>query len=165
MATFNDLVGALDYPMLIVTAAAGDERDGCLVGFSTQTSIHPSRFLACLSRKNRTYRIACAAEHLAVHVVPADAEALAEIFGGETADEVDKLSRVDWREGPGGAPVLNDCPNWFVGRLFLTFLGIALAAIGLSTHRTAPPRPVDSWDPISWIVSGTGWFDHSTPHA
>ena len=117
MATFNDLVGALDYPMLIVTAAAGDERDGCLVGFSTQTSIHPSRFLACLSRKNRTYRIACAAEHLAVHVVPADAEALAEIFGGETADEVDKLSRVDWREGPGGAPVLNDCPNWFVGRV------------------------------------------------
>src|SRR5205814_612337 len=61
--------------MLIVTAAAGDERDACLVGFSTQTSIHPSRFLACLSRKNRTYRIACAAEHLAVHVVPADAEA------------------------------------------------------------------------------------------
>jgi flavin reductase (DIM6/NTAB) family NADH-FMN oxidoreductase RutF len=115
--TFNDLVGELDYPMLIVTAADGDERAGCLVGFATQTSIDPSRFLVCLSRKNRTYRVACGSDTLAVHFVPADAGDLAELFGGETGDEVDKFARVDWHDGPHGVPVLAACPNWFAGRV------------------------------------------------
>lgn len=35
----------LDYPMLIVTTRSGGELDGCLVGFSTQCSIDPARFL------------------------------------------------------------------------------------------------------------------------
>src|SRR3954449_3689554 len=101
--------------MLIITAAAGDERDGCLVGFWTQTSIDPSRVLVCISRKNRTYRVARASDALGVHVVPADGAGLAELFGGETADEVDKLAQARWHAGPQGAPVLDDCPNWFVG--------------------------------------------------
>ena len=45
---FDELMGELDYPMFIVTAAREGERAGCLVGFATQTSIHPSRFLVCL---------------------------------------------------------------------------------------------------------------------
>ena len=50
-ATFNELMSVLDYPMLIVTARAGDERDGCLVGFATQASIDPPRFLVGISDK------------------------------------------------------------------------------------------------------------------
>ena len=43
---FNDLVGGLDYPMFIATARSErGERAGCLVGFATQCSIDPSRFL------------------------------------------------------------------------------------------------------------------------
>jgi len=112
---FESLVGELDYPMFIVTAAGRGDRDGCLVAFATQCSIHPPRFLACISNKNRTYRIAEDADTLVVHVVPADADDLVEIFGGETGDEVDKLAQVAWREGPDGAPVLERCPNWFAG--------------------------------------------------
>jgi len=56
--TFDALVGGLDYPMFIVTAAAGGEREGCLVGFATQSSIDPPRFVVCLSKNNRTYRMA-----------------------------------------------------------------------------------------------------------
>ena len=118
---FQKLVGRLDYPLFIVTAAAGDERDGCLIGFATQTSIHPPRFLGCLSNKNRTFRIAQRAETLVVHFVGEDQRDVAELFGGETADETDKLARVDWSEGPGGAPVLADCPNWFAGRILERF--------------------------------------------
>ena len=55
---FNAFVTHLEYPMYVVTAASGDERDGCLVGFATQCSIHPPRFLVCLSVKSRTFRIA-----------------------------------------------------------------------------------------------------------
>jgi flavin reductase (DIM6/NTAB) family NADH-FMN oxidoreductase RutF len=115
--TFNSLVGELDYPMFIVTACAGGERSGCLVGFATQTSIDPARFLVCLSHENRTYRVGRAAELLGVHFVPAQEEALAELFGGETGDEVDKFARCEWRPGPGGTPLLAACPNRFVGRV------------------------------------------------
>jgi flavin reductase (DIM6/NTAB) family NADH-FMN oxidoreductase RutF len=115
--TFHALVGDLEYPMFIVTTRAGDELLGCLVGFATQTSIDPPRFAVCLSHENRTYRRGRDAELLGVHCVPADAEALAELFGGETGDEVDKFARCDWHEGPGGVPILDACANWFVGRV------------------------------------------------
>jgi flavin reductase (DIM6/NTAB) family NADH-FMN oxidoreductase RutF len=115
---FQRLVGALDYPMYVVTAAAGDERDGALVGFGTQVSIHPAEYLVALSDKNRTTRIAAAAETLAVHLVPEGRKDLAELFGGTTKDEgVDKLERVDWSAGPGGAPVIAELPTHFVGRI------------------------------------------------
>ncbi|HET9718584.1 MAG TPA: flavin reductase family protein [Solirubrobacteraceae bacterium] len=107
----------LDYPMLLVTTRAAGELDGCLVGFSTQCSIRPPRFLVGLSDKNRTFRAARQAEALAVHLVPAGAEELAELFGGETQDEVDKFARCRWRPGPGDLPILEDCPNWFAGRI------------------------------------------------
>ena len=58
---FQRIVAELGEPMLIVTAVAGDgERSGCLIGFATQTSIHPPHFLVCLSRKNHTYGVALA---------------------------------------------------------------------------------------------------------
>ena len=53
-ATFNTIVGHLEYPMFIVTARFGEERLGCLVGFATQASIDPPRFAVCLSHTNRT---------------------------------------------------------------------------------------------------------------
>ena len=114
---FQRLVGGLDYPLFVVTAAAGEERDGCLVGFTTQASIHPPRFLVCISDKNRTHRIAERAEYLVVHEVPRERRDLAELFGGETADEEDKLAQVDWEPGPGGAPVLAELDDWFAGRI------------------------------------------------
>jgi flavin reductase (DIM6/NTAB) family NADH-FMN oxidoreductase RutF len=116
-ATFDSLVGDLDYPMFIVTATAGDDRAGCLIGFATQTSIDPQRFLVCLSRRNRTYRVARRTDLLGVHFVPSEAADLAELFGGATGDEVDKFAAVDWHPGEGGVPIVEACPNWFVGRV------------------------------------------------
>jgi flavin reductase (DIM6/NTAB) family NADH-FMN oxidoreductase RutF len=115
--TFQRLVAQLDYPMFIATVAAGGERSGCLIGFATQCSIHPPRFLAGISDKNRTYRVAKGATSMAVHLVPGDATELAELFGGETGDDIDKFERCDWRPGPGGVPLLDGCPNRFVGRI------------------------------------------------
>jgi flavin reductase (DIM6/NTAB) family NADH-FMN oxidoreductase RutF len=114
---FDALVGDLEYPMFIVTARAGDELLGCLIGFATQLSIDPPRFLIGLSHKNRTFRRGGDCETFGVHAVPERAAALAELFGGETGDEVDKFGRCAWHEGPEGVPILDDCANWFVGRL------------------------------------------------
>jgi flavin reductase (DIM6/NTAB) family NADH-FMN oxidoreductase RutF len=117
MDAFEGLVGELEYPMFIVTANAGGEPLGCLVGFTTQASIDPPRFIACLSHRNRTYRLGKDARAFGVHAVPADADDLAQLFGGETTDETDKFARTPWHEGPEGVPILERCSNWFVGRV------------------------------------------------
>jgi flavin reductase (DIM6/NTAB) family NADH-FMN oxidoreductase RutF len=114
MQAFETLVGQLEYPMFIVTAPGPL---GCLVGFATQASIDPPRFIVCLSHANRTYREGGDAPALGVHAVPADAPDLAELFGGETADTTDKFARTAWREGPEHVPILERCENWFVGRV------------------------------------------------
>jgi flavin reductase (DIM6/NTAB) family NADH-FMN oxidoreductase RutF len=115
--SFDALADALDYTMLIVTTEADGERAGCLVGFATQCSIEPRRFLVCLSNLNRTFEIAQRRDAIAVHFPPAGAAPLAELFGGKTGDEVDKFARCAWHEGPEGMPILDDCGQWFVGRV------------------------------------------------
>ena len=132
------LVARLEYPMYVVTAAAQGERSGCLVGFGTQTSIHPERFLACISRKNHTFPVATEAELLAVHVLsdePRERE-LAELFGSETGDEVDKFEGVAWHEGRGGVSLLDEIPNRLVGRV--------LEQLDLGDHVGFLLEPVDA---------------------
>jgi len=116
-SAFTRIVQRLDYPMFVVTTVAGDERSGCLVGFATQCSIEPARFLVCLSEKNHTFGLAARAETLVVHVLGDEAHRLAELFGGETGDEVDKFTRCSSHPGPGGVPVLDDAAAWFAGRV------------------------------------------------
>ena len=113
---FDALVAAGDSPMVVVTAADGNEQAGCLVGFHTQSSIEPRRYAIWLSKANRTYRVARRSTHLVVHFLDQRDRELAEHFGSETGDEVDKFAGVGWEPGPDGVPVLADCPNHIVVR-------------------------------------------------
>jgi flavin reductase (DIM6/NTAB) family NADH-FMN oxidoreductase RutF len=110
-------MGELDYPLLIVTTQSDGELSGCVVGFSTQSSIDPCRFLVCLSHENRTFKVASTASHLAVHLVSTEQRGIAEIFGAMTGDDVDKFSRCEWTSGAYGLPILNECPNFLIGRI------------------------------------------------
>jgi len=114
---FSKLVSQLDYSLFIVTVADGDDLGGCLIGFASQVSIKPARFLACISIRNRTYRLARRARTLVVHPVPEEAEELAVLFGGQSGDQLDKFDRCRWEPGPDGAPVLTELQNWFAGRV------------------------------------------------
>ena len=116
-ARFDQLVGELDYPMYIATTSAAGVNAGCLVGFTTQVSINPPRFLVCLSLKNYTTTVAAAATHLAIHLLRADDAELAQLFGEETGDRTDKFTRCRWSVGPHDVPVLGDAAAWFVGRI------------------------------------------------
>ena len=116
-ATFNSLVGDLDYPMFIVTACADGERSGCLIGFATQASIDPPRFLVGLSHKNRTYRVAAGAELLAVHFVPEEAEDARRAVRRRDRRRDRQVRALRVAPGPGGTPLLDGCPNRFVGRV------------------------------------------------
>ena len=113
--SFEELGGHLDYPMYVVTAAGDGERAGCLVGFASQCSIDPPRFMVFVSDKNHTHRVALSSAALGVHVVPAEAEDLARLFGERTGDDIDKFERCEWEPGPHGVPLLQRCADRFVG--------------------------------------------------
>jgi flavin reductase (DIM6/NTAB) family NADH-FMN oxidoreductase RutF len=147
---FDSIVGRIDYPMYIVTALVGDERDGCLVGFTTQCSIDPARFLVCMSDKNRTTRLleGGRADAMVVHLVPEAAGHIVELFGAKTGDDTDKFERCEWSPGPEGIPLLADCPSWFAGRI--------VERMRLGDHIGHVLEPFAGED-----VSAGGWFPFS----
>jgi flavin reductase (DIM6/NTAB) family NADH-FMN oxidoreductase RutF len=115
--SFEQIVGSLDYPMFVVSAMSAGAVAACLVGFTTQCSIDPPRFVVFLSKKNHTYEVARQAETLVVHRVRHDQEALAEHFGARSdKDDPGKLGQWPWHPGPDGIPVIDDC-DWFAGHV------------------------------------------------
>jgi len=102
--------------MFVVTTQANGHASGCLVGFATQTSLRPPRFLVGISRRNHTFGVACQSEHLAVHVLTRREVRLARLFGGQTGDEINKFEYCSWHSGPEGMPILDDAVAWFVGK-------------------------------------------------
>ena len=118
-AAFEQLMASVDPPMYVLTAHDGRERSGCLVGFATQVSITPTRFLVMVSKSNHTYGVATATPAVVVHVLRRDDAALAARFGELTGDEVDKFDGLDVGDGPAGAPVLAGV-DWFAGRVLRT---------------------------------------------
>lgn len=115
-APFDRIVGSVDPAMVIVTAAGGGDRSGCLVGFHTQAGIDPERYAVWISKANHTHAVAVEAEWLAVHFLTSDDVDLARLFGTTTGDQVDKFAGLAVTDGPGGVPVLDRCPNRIVGR-------------------------------------------------
>ncbi|MBW8826121.1 MAG: pyrimidine reductase family protein [Acidobacteria bacterium] len=114
---FSRIVTELDYPMMVVTAGTAEERSGCLVGFGTQGSISPGRYVVLLSKVNHTFGVARDADVVAVHFLSSEDRHVAELFGSATGDEVDKFAQCEWDEGPLGVPILRGIARWFVGRV------------------------------------------------
>jgi flavin reductase (DIM6/NTAB) family NADH-FMN oxidoreductase RutF len=110
------IVSSLDPPLIIVTAAEGEERAGCLVEFHTQSSMGPPRYCVWLSKANHTYRVALHCTHLAIHFLTSGDLPLAELFGTLTGDNVDKFAGLQMSQGPGRTPVIDQCPHRLVGR-------------------------------------------------
>src|SRR5580692_6874769 len=92
----GQVLARLEYPMVIVTAAADGERSGCLVGFHTQCSIDPLHYLVCISEVNHTAKVAARAPALGVHFLAEDDRELAGLFGEQTGDGVDKFAECEW---------------------------------------------------------------------
>jgi flavin reductase (DIM6/NTAB) family NADH-FMN oxidoreductase RutF len=113
---FDRMMAALDPPMAVVTVADGDERAGCLVGFHCQSGIDPLRYCVFVSKANRTFEVMQRCAALAVHVLGAGDADLAELFGAESGDEVDKFDRTPFELHPAGPPLLLRLPHRIVGR-------------------------------------------------
>jgi flavin reductase (DIM6/NTAB) family NADH-FMN oxidoreductase RutF len=136
----------LDPALIVVTTAVGDERAGCLVGFHAQSSIEPPRYCVWLSKANHTYRVALRSTHLAVHYLTSDDMSLAKRFGTLTGDTTDKFEGLPWVAGPGGVPILTDCPNRLtVKRIALLDEGgdhVCVVTQSLSTEYGGPFEPL-----------------------
>ena len=110
---FDRLIAGLDPAMAIVTTVSDNERAGCLIGFHAQCSISPRRYVVWLSKANHTFRVGLHARHFAVHFLPEGSDDLPRLFGTVSGDDVDKFARCAWEPGPGGVPLLRDCPTRF----------------------------------------------------
>ncbi|WP_425826774.1 flavin reductase family protein [Streptomyces fractus] len=117
MSVADAFVEHLDPELCVVTVEADGERAGCLVGFASQCSIRPVRYVVWLSKVNRTYTVAGDASHLAVHLLGREQCALARLFGGESGDRVDKFATVPWTRGPHATVLLDAARAWLVGRV------------------------------------------------
>ncbi|MCB5164496.1 flavin reductase family protein [Streptomyces bambusae] len=158
MTDLDPFTDDLDGPVHVVTAASGGERAGCLVGFASQCSIDPPRFTVWLSTANRTYRVACRAEYLTVHLLRRQDRALAELFGGETGDRTDKFAQVAWRAGTSGSPVL-EVPTWFTGRIEGRIdggdhVGFLLAPVDVCPPSEGPPPPLLRYRELADLEAG-----------
>jgi flavin reductase (DIM6/NTAB) family NADH-FMN oxidoreductase RutF len=147
---FGELVGPLDPAMIVVTTAARDERAGCLVGFHAQCSIDPPRYVVWLSKANHTYRVVLHAGHFAVHLLTEDDADVAEHFGTQSGDDVDKFAGIDWDAGPDGVPLLRRLPHRLVlrkhtvlddGSDHLCLVGVPVAVQGAGSF---PPLRLSS---------------------
>jgi flavin reductase (DIM6/NTAB) family NADH-FMN oxidoreductase RutF len=137
--SFDEFMLMLDGPVFVVTTQADGHPAGCLVSFATQTSVRPPRFLIAMSGSNHTFGVASRSEHLAVHVLSQRQHALAELFGSQTGDQINKFDRCSWRAGPKGMPILDDAVAWFVGR--------TVDRIDVGDHVGYLLEPVAVWAP------------------
>lgn len=112
----EQLTSNLDAPLVVVTATNGRQRGGCVVGFHSQCSVEPGRFAIWLSKANHTFRVGWQADRFAVHFLTEADHDIAELFGTNTGDEIDKFALSQWHPGQGDVPLLDACPNRFVGR-------------------------------------------------
>jgi flavin reductase (DIM6/NTAB) family NADH-FMN oxidoreductase RutF len=115
-SAFDVIMTSVNTRMIVVTAAEGGERAGCLVGFHAQSSLNPQRYTVWLSKANHTYRVALRSSHLGVHFLMHDDLLLAKRFGTLTGDTTDKFAGLATLDGPGGIPLLIGCPNRFAAR-------------------------------------------------
>jgi flavin reductase (DIM6/NTAB) family NADH-FMN oxidoreductase RutF len=108
-------VDSIDAPVFVLTVHADGEDSGCLAGFVTQCSIDPVRFAVCVSKVNRTFRVADRSQAFAVHLLGADQGDVASLFGETSGDTVDKFAQVRWSRGATGVPILADCAAFIEG--------------------------------------------------
>ena len=137
---FDQIMASLDPPMVVVTAAVQEERAGCLIGFHAQGGIHPRRYAIWLSKANHTFRVAFLAQHVALHFLTRDDLDIADLFGTNSGDDMDKFALCEWAPSADGPPLLLRCPN----RLILRRTGVLDEG---SDHMCFVAEPVAAFAP------------------
>ena len=169
---FEQVVGLLDYPMFVVTTRAGADRAGCLVGFTSQVSINPSRFLVGLSKRNHTYRVASdgALSAWAIPSPNAQPDVVVAAPDGSvwfTLPNAFRIGRISpdgtlkefpVENAPLGLSVASDGGVWF-GSPAAKRVGRLEPSKGKVSWKSVPETPIAlaaGPDGVVWVVLGSG---------
>ena len=101
---FRKALGAFATGVCIVTADTSDGPLGLTVNAFSSVSLKPPLVLWCLNETSARWPAFAAADHFAVHVLPADAARLADRF----ATGICKLAPDEFTTGASGAPLLTE---------------------------------------------------------
>ncbi len=93
-----------------VTVVTTRDQNGEPTGFTassfTSVSLSPPRILVCLGRDSSVYPAFETASHFAVHIL---AQGQQDISGLFAKSDMGRFSKIEYREGLGGAPLLSGC--------------------------------------------------------
>ena len=97
-----------------IVGVAGEGRaDAFTAAWVMQASFDPLLLTLSINREHASYPLLQAGRSFVVNVLKQDQLELARSFGTESGRDRDKLARVRWRPGRGGAPILQDALAYF----------------------------------------------------
>ncbi len=117
----DGLTATTNYPLYVATVSSSEAHSGCLAGFVTQCSINPPRFIVCISKANHTNLVVDKQSSICLHLLGSGQQAMAELFGSLTGDDIDKFDHCEWTSGTTGVPVLSHCAAWMEGAIRQSF--------------------------------------------
>jgi len=108
---FRKVMRAFPTGVTVVTAVGEEGRPvGLTVSSFTSVSLDPPLVLVCLDRASASHDQVIARRTFVVNVLAADQGALAVRFAADPSGG--RFDGVDWRPGPGGAPILSGVAAW-----------------------------------------------------
>ena len=143
------LLSLLWSPLVVVTAAAGDDRGGQIAVSAFAASIVPERprLLVEVQKRNHTHALIERSRAFAVHLLRDDQWRLVRHWGFVSQTEIEKFAGVDWQPNTDGIPILNDALGVLTCRVVNAMDGgdmtVYLAEVTSSERR-------DDGDPIRW---------------
>ena len=109
--SFRKVMARFPTGVTVVTARAGEGAPmGLTVSAFTSVSLDPPLVLVCIDRGSDSHGGIVSAGSFAVNVLSSAQEAVARRFASDPA--AGRFDQVAWRDGPGGAPILDGVAAW-----------------------------------------------------
>ncbi len=111
------------YPqgVTILTAKIGGAYHGMTVSSFTSVSMNPPLVMAAIDKGSRMYGLLKGLDHFAVHILSSDQAPLSEKFGTRSTEGLDRFEGLEIEEGPGGAPIIKQCPAHLLCKLYRVY--------------------------------------------
>jgi flavin reductase (DIM6/NTAB) family NADH-FMN oxidoreductase RutF len=110
-----ELLRHLTTPVVAITSARGDQRNGMISDGAVRLSIAPDvpRLLVQINKWHLTHEIVSETGRFALHLLHADQADVVTKLGFASGRDGDKLADLPHRPGLTGCPILGDCYAWF----------------------------------------------------
>jgi len=110
-----DLLRHLTTPVVAITSACNEKRNGMISDGAVRLSIVPDipRLLVQINKVHLTHEIVSETGRFALHLLHRDQLDVVTALGFASGRERDKMAAVPHHLGATGCPILDDCYAWF----------------------------------------------------